>query len=161
MAFARPQPTERAARSVSAIVNEAMSLATKKHNLTILETTIENLDNLPSVHVDSRQIVTAVSHILSNALESYSGGNGPITITGKHSEAADAVELTIRDQGYGMDSETLRKAMLPFFSAKHAGRKRGMGLSLSQRLILLSGGTIRLDSEPDVGTAISITLPCR
>lgn len=160
MAFARPMPTERAASSVSAIVNEALSLAAKKHNLTILETKIENLDNLPDVYVDSGQLAAAVSHILSNALESYSGGNGPITIDGKHLEAADAVELTIRDQGCGMDSETLHKAMLPFFSAKPAGRKRGMGLSLSQRLILLSGGSIRLDSEPEIGTAVTLTLPC-
>lgn len=161
MAFARPQPTERAAASVAAIVNEALTLTAKKHNLTMLETKIENLDTLPSVHVDSRQIVTAVSHILSNALESYGGGNGPVTISGKHLEAADAVELAIRDQGCGMDSETLRKAMLPFFSAKPAGRKRGMGLSLSQRLILLNDGTIRLDSEPDISTTVTITLPCR
>jgi putative nucleotidyltransferase with HDIG domain len=161
MAFARPQPTERAVSSVSTIVNEALSLTAKKHTLTILETKIENLDNLPSVYVDSRQIVTAVSHILSNALESYSGGNGPIVISGKYLEAANAVELAITDQGCGMDSETLRKATLPFFSAKPAGRKRGMGLSQSQRLIQLNGGSIRLAGEPDIGATVTITLPCR
>ena len=47
----------------------------------------------------------------------------------------------------------------PFFSARVAGRKRGMGLAHAQRLIQLNGGTIELASQPNRGTTVTIKLP--
>ncbi|MDO8302022.1 MAG: HDOD domain-containing protein [Sedimentisphaerales bacterium] len=161
MAFARPGPTECALSSVPAIVNEAISITAKKHNVAMLETKIKNLADLPNVYVDSKQIVTAISHVLSNALEAYPGNNGPIFIAGKRLDATEMVEIEISDRGCGMDGETLRKATLPFFSAKPAGRKRGMGLAQTQRLIQLNNGLLHITSESDAGTTVTITLPCR
>ena len=161
LAFARPGPTQFAQHSVRALIDEAVQQTGKKHNIAAIEVKLEGIDELPDVHVDGGQVVTAIANVLSNALESYPGGNGPISISGNYLAASEMVELQIRDQGCGMDSETLRKAMLPFFSGKAAGRKRGMGLAQSQRLIELSKGSIRLDSELDEGTAITITLGCR
>ena len=161
MAFARPGPTEFAVNTVPTIVNEAILFTAKKHNLTTLETHIQNLDNLPNIYVDGKQIAMAISQVLSNALESYAGGNGPITISGKYLEMAEMIELTINDQGCGMDGETQRKATLPFFSGKPAGRKRGMGLAQTQRLVQLNNGLLHIASELDAGTTVTITLPCR
>jgi putative nucleotidyltransferase with HDIG domain len=161
LAFAQPEPTDLTENSVRAIIDEAAQQTVKKYNLAALETKIENVDGLPSVYVDSKQIVITVSNVLSNALESYQGGNGPISISGTHLADAQAVELQIRDQGRGMDAETVRKAMLPFFSAKAAGRKRGMGLAQARRLLQLNNCSIRLSSQVESGTTVTITLPCR
>ena len=66
--------------------------------------------------------------------------------------------LKIRDLGCGMDAETLRKATQPFFSAKAAGRKRGMGLAYTARFLQINGGTLDIESEPGIGTTVTILL---
>ena len=80
-------------------------------------------------------------------------------ISAENDETADSVKLTITDCGYGMDSITLRKAIQPFFSAKEAGRKRGMGLAYAARLIQINKGSLNITSQPGEGTTVSIYLP--
>ena len=70
-----------------------------------------------------------------------------------------AAHVQISDLGCGLDAKTLKKATHPFFSAKPAGRQRGMGLADAARLIHLNGGTLTLASEPEKGTTVTVTLP--
>jgi signal transduction histidine kinase len=58
-----------------------------------------------------------------------------------------------------MDSETVAKAAMPFFSAKPAGRKRGMGLANAQRLISANKGAMKITSIPGKGTTVRIEFP--
>jgi signal transduction histidine kinase len=59
-----------------------------------------------------------------------------------------------------MDAETLKKAPHPFFSAKPAGRKKGMGLAHADRLIKLNQGSLNIESRLAGGTTVTIALPC-
>jgi signal transduction histidine kinase len=67
--------------------------------------------------------------------------------------------LQITDRGAGMNEATMRQAFAPFFSAKPAGRQRGMGLAKALRWVELHNGTIRLDSVLGAGTTVVIILP--
>jgi signal transduction histidine kinase len=58
-----------------------------------------------------------------------------------------------------MDQATLKRAFDPFFSAKPAGRRRGLGLAKALRWIESSGGSIRLESRPGSGTRSLVLLP--
>ncbi len=58
-----------------------------------------------------------------------------------------------------MTEEVMRQAFSPFFSAKTAGRNRGMGLAKALRWIENHGGTIRLDSTAGNGTTAILLLP--
>ena len=120
---------------------------------------IEIADEVESVLVDSAQIVSAIANIISNAAESYGDETGPIAITAGADEDGKTVRLAIRDQGCGMDAATLKKATQPFFSARPAGRKRGMGLAYAARFIQLNVGRLEIASEPDSGTTVTIRLP--
>jgi signal transduction histidine kinase len=60
-----------------------------------------------------------------------------------------------------MDAETLKKATQPFFSAKTAGRKRGMGLAYAARFIQINNGTLTMTSESGHGTTVIIHLPAK
>jgi len=101
-----------------------------------------------------------MANVICNSLESYTGEIGPITITAD-AEGDERVRLKISDQGCGMDAETVRKATQPFFSARPAGRKRGMGLAYATRLIQLNKGTLQITSQPNSGTTVTISLPCK
>jgi signal transduction histidine kinase len=67
--------------------------------------------------------------------------------------------MTVSDNGSGMDEHTLRHAVDPFFSAKKAGRRQGMGLAKALRWIESSGGSMRIESQPDAGTRAIILVP--
>lgn len=159
MSFARPREPYKHLVAPAALIAEAMEKTAKVHTLPRLAVTLKDTDSLPDVFVDKSQVIQALSHILSNAVESYPGQGGPITIEGHASSENNLVEIRIIDSGCGMDESTLRQATKPFFSAKPAGRKRGMGLAHAQRLLTLNNASIRLDSQPGKGTTVVLRLP--
>jgi len=56
-----------------------------------------------------------------------------------------------------MDEETLRKALLPFYSTKRTGS--GLGLPLCREIVEAHGGKLSLQSEPGGGTVVTCWLP--
>ncbi len=161
MTFAAPPQPRPSQIDIKQILDEATYLAAQKTNVEKLDVQIEVAETSKNVFVDSAQIVSAIANIFSNSLESYSGEPGPIKVTAEQDESGESVKLVIADFGCGMDPETLQKATQPFFSAKPAGRKRGMGLAHAQRTIQLNKGSLRITSQPDSGTTVTIYLPCK
>ena len=159
MSFAEPRQPRAAQMDVKKMLDEAVQLTSRKTNIENLDVKIEVDGSVESVFVDSAQIVSAIANIISNAVESYGDKPGPIEITADTEESGELVELAIKDQGCGMDAETLKKATQPFFSAKPAGRKRGMGLAYAARFIQINKGLLNITSEPGTGTNVTIYLP--
>lgn len=159
MSFAEPPQPRIAWADVGKMLDEAVQLAGRKVGGKELDVHLEVAEDVESVFVDSAQVVSAIANVIANAAESYGDQTGPITITAQTDEARETVTLTIEDQGCGMDSATLRKATQPFFSARPAGRKRGMGLAYAARFIQLNAGRLELASTPGSGTTATIHLP--
>jgi PAS domain S-box-containing protein len=94
---------------------------------------------------------------------------GPLTITAREATLADFnviglpagayVVLSVQDNGAGMDEETLRRAMEPFFTTKGVGKGTGLGLSMTHGLAEQSGGRLVLESAPKQGTTANLWLP--
>jgi len=161
MSFARPQEPRPAETNIKQILDEAAQLTRQKTGVEHINVQIEVAEGLKSVFVDSAQIASAIANVFSNAIESYTGSLGPIKVTATAEESGNFVKLQISDLGCGMDAEILQKATHPFFSAKPAGRKQGMGLAYAHRVIRLNKGGLRIISRPGSGTAVTIMLPCK
>jgi Response regulator receiver domain/Histidine kinase-, DNA gyrase B-, and HSP90-like ATPase len=58
-----------------------------------------------------------------------------------------------------MDEATLRRATEPFFTTKGPGHGTGLGLSMVDGLVAQSGGVLRIDSRPTIGTTVELWLP--
>jgi putative nucleotidyltransferase with HDIG domain len=159
MAFAEPPQPRRAATDVKQMLDEATQLTAQKQNAEQLDIRIEVADEAQNVFIDSAQIVSAIANIFSNSIESYEDQQGPISVTASADDSGQLVKLQVTDSGCGMDAQTLQKATQPFFSAKPAGRKRGMGLAHAQRIIQLNGGSMEMASQPNQGTTVTILLP--
>jgi signal transduction histidine kinase len=67
------------------------------------------------------------------------------------------VEVRFHDTGKGIAREHLKNLFIPFFTTKEKGT--GLGLPISQRIILQHGGAIDVRSEPGKGTAFTVFLP--
>ena len=75
-------------------------------------------------------------------------------------DSGETVEVRVRDNGIGMPREVREKLFTPFFTTKPAGEGTGLGLSLSYDIVVKQhGGTINVNSEVDVFTEFTITLP--
>jgi putative nucleotidyltransferase with HDIG domain len=159
MSFAEPPQPRPARTEINQMIEEAIQLASRKTNTEELDIQIEVADDIEDVFVDSAQIVSAIANIIANAIESYRENIGPVLIAADIDASTDMIKLSIKDNGCGMDEQTLHKAIQPFFSARPAGRKRGMGLAYSARLINLNNGFLNIESEPNAGTTVSISLP--
>jgi signal transduction histidine kinase len=69
------------------------------------------------------------------------------------------LRIRVSDTGVGMDSETLQRAIEPFFSTKEIGKGTGLGLSMVHGFAAQLGGTLRLSSAPNEGTTAELWLP--
>jgi len=159
MAFAKPRKPRPEATELKQLLDEAVQFASQKANTDHVNVQIDMGDKAETVFVDSAQAVCAIANIICNALESYTDSTGPIKIATGPDNTGDFAEIKISDLGYGMDTETLQKATIPFFSAKVAGRKRGMGLAHAARLIELNNGRLHIESLPGHGTTVTVYLP--
>jgi len=158
MSFARPKEPVRNTTEVGRLIEAAVERARREKKSGSLEVEFDCLDELGEVYVDAEQITLALSNIILNAFESYEGGEGSVKISGDCVQPERQAVFEIIDEGYGMDGATLTKAAEPFFSAKAAGRQRGMGLAHAKRLLQANGGWIHIKSEPGKGTVVTIGL---
>jgi putative nucleotidyltransferase with HDIG domain len=165
MSYAEPPAPRTAMTSIGQIIDESIQLAGHKAGVEHVNAQVHISPEVKDVLVDSAQVVVAVANVIANSIESYADPMGPIKITAEPArrEAAEPVDgglwLQINDLGCGMDETTARKAPSPFFSAKPAGRRRGMGLAYASRLIRLNRGTLDIESRPGNGTTVTVALP--
>jgi signal transduction histidine kinase len=108
---------------------------------------------------DARRLGQALNHLIVNAIKFTSPG-GEITICGTE---ADEPEIIIRDTGVGIPAAELPHLFDRFFRSAAADQMAvqgpGLGLSIVRLIIDAHHGSIHVDSEPGIGTAIRLTLP--
>jgi PAS domain S-box-containing protein len=124
--------------------------------------------NLSAVITDANHLEMALLNLVVNSCDAMPDG-GPITIEARNHQlghdhpyglATGAyVCLSVRDQGEGMDVDTLARATEPFFTTKGVGKGTGLGLSMIQGFAKQLGGTFVIDSTLGEGTAAMIWLP--
>lgn len=109
--------------------------------------------------VDRVQVEEALRAIVTNAVEATADG-GAVVIAAEAVAGAPAwCEVSVVDEGAGMDDATLRRAFDPFFSGREAGRGAGLGLSKAWRFVEASGGSVALSSRVGAGTTVTVRLP--
>jgi len=124
-----------------------------------------------SVHIDLGQLDQVLTNLVINARDAIEGV-GTVTVATANVASAegaiagrvgpvrgDFVRLTVRDDGHGADADTVAKVFEPFFTTKPEGAGTGLGLSTAYGIVKQNGGLIDFESEPGVGTVVSVYLP--
>jgi signal transduction histidine kinase len=118
-------------------------------------------NNLPPVVCDIQQIKQVLINIIINANEAMDGG-GTITIKTETTEEANGrqyVVVSIADSGGGIDPFDINNIFNPFFTTKERGV--GLGLAISNKIILNHGGKIELENVVGKGAKFFIYLPVK
>lgn len=112
--------------------------------------------NPPIIEGTPGKINQVVLNIVKNAIDAIDE-KGEITIKTKVNN--DNIVLSIKDNGKGMDPETIEHMFDPFYTTKEVGKGTGLGLSISFGIINDHNGKIEVKSEINKGAEIIITLP--
>jgi CheY-like chemotaxis protein len=118
------------------------------------------------VLADETQVEMSILNLILNAKDAMPNGGKLFIGTSVRRMMADPelkpgdyVELVIRDTGVGMDAETLRRAVDPFFTTKPLGKGTGLGLAQVYGSARQAGGTLRIESNLGEGTTVRLLLP--
>ncbi|WOF42239.1 sensor histidine kinase KdpD [Sphingopyxis indica] len=115
---------------------------------------------LPLVRVDERLLHHILLNLLANAIQ-YGGSAGPIDIVGRRTP--DAVTLTVRDRGEGLEPGTERTIFDTFAQGKGSDRHggSGLGLAIARGFADALNIDIAAANHPDGGAAFTLSFPSR
>lgn len=167
LAFARRQPLQPRPVDIGALVSGMAELVASSSGPQT-RVSVDADKDLPAAFADQNQLEMAILNLSVNARDAMPDG-------GQLSVAAHAVELgpdhrtglapgryvclSVADTGAGMDAETLKRAVEPFFSTKGLGKGTGLGLSMVHGLAAQLGGALTIDSQLGQGTRVALWLP--
>lgn len=170
LAFARRQDLEPRVIQLASSVEGVYSLLKRSIGESI-EIKITHQKDLWDVFVDPGYFDSVLMNLCINARDAMPAG-GKISIetsnvviskdftgVGSEVESGEYVRVSIKDNGKGMDAETLSKAIEPFFTTKEKGKGTGLGLSMVYGFTKQSGGHVKINSRLGQGTRVDLYLP--
>ena len=163
LAFARRQELKLVPLDVHDVVQRMANLLQSSLGPSIRVETHFPLE-LPRINADANQLELALLNLAINGRDAMPKG-GTVTISATKRtdvpglKAGDYLCVSVTDTGTGMDEETLKRAMEPFFTTKGVGKGTGLGLPMVHGMAEQSGGTLLLKSRPGRGTSAELCLP--
>lgn len=116
-------------------------------------------ERLRKVACEPVQIEQVVDELLQNAIEASLGAGESPEIRLSLRNVPRGVELTIEDQGHGIEANEVDETFDPFFDDKAVGLDRGFGLPVCLRIVEAHGGELRIANRVRGGTTVAILLP--
>lgn len=110
--------------------------------------------------IDRDKLIQVLDNIISNAVK-YSPEGGKISVSLTENEKD--LSISVSDEGVGIPKESLPFVFDRFYRVDKARSRKlggtGLGLAIAKQIILAHGGSISIDSEWNIGTTITLTLP--
>ena len=157
--YARPGPLVLSKISLSRLVADTLSFLEHQPMVRGKQLKNEVPRDLPYIRADANQLSQVLMNLLLNAAEATPEG-GRIAISASKLTYVDLIEIRVSDTGCGIPADILPHVFEPFFTTKR-GRGTGLGLSISMAYVRSHNGEIRVDSVPNHGTTVTLTLPIR
>jgi signal transduction histidine kinase/ActR/RegA family two-component response regulator len=170
LAFSRRQALNPKPLDVSGVVADVLPLLRRSLGRHIRIEIAEDPDAWIAM-ADAGQLENVILNLAINARDAMPNGGTlrierrNIAVDEAYSQATgdlqvgDYTLLCVSDTGTGMSADTLARAFDPFFTTKEAGAGSGLGLSMVFGTMKQLGGTVKIYSEPGVGTTVMLFLP--
>lgn len=112
----------------------------------------------PSAAADPTELRRVLTNLLLNAQDAVEA-DGRIVLEARGIDSGKALELSVIDDGKGMDSKTRRRIFDPFFTTKGKGNGTGLGLAVVHGIVEAHGGSIEVSDRAGGGTRFRIYWP--
>jgi PAS domain S-box-containing protein len=139
--------------SINTILDEALEVVKDRIDLKRIKLIKDYDPEIGDVKVDGEKVKIALTNLIVNAVEAMEELIGELYL--KTYIKGDHCKIKIRDNGSGISKENLERLFEPFFTSKNNGS--GLGLTITQNIILSHNGSIRVSSKEGEGTTFSIS----
>ena len=165
--FSRPNDDQKVAMNLNDLLERSLVLVSSDYQLKkqspLAEVTVvrQFQPDLPGCPCVAQELEQVFVNLLKNALQALAGRESDRELRLATSVQGGQLTVTISDNGVGMDQNTKMHAFDPFFTTKGVGEGTGLGLTVCHTIIRdQHQGSITIDSAPQQGTTLTITLPC-
>ena len=173
--FVVTKPGSRVEMALNDLLQRALALNEGRISDHGIRLALRLADNLPLIMVDPAQMEQVFVNLISNALNALTGAyRSPMGAEKDPSESGARLPLlrletaeregkiyvSFKDNGPGIAPADLPKIFEPFYSNKESVSQVGLGLWVSQGIVKVHGGVIRVRSEPGRGSHFMVILPC-
>ena len=107
--------------------------------------------------IDRTQLIRIITNLVKNAIQAIPEQNENPLVTVKVFREGDTAKITVKDNGKGISIENKSRIFEPKFTTKTSGM--GLGLGIIKNIVESYHGSIDFESEPEVGTEFTVTLP--
>jgi two-component system sensor histidine kinase AtoS len=152
LVYARPSKPNLERVPVEPIVETILQMLEARIKQKRIQVDLKGLENL-EVYADRRQLHQILFNLMVNSIQAIKPENGYLLIEAKVLE--ETIELTVQDNGIGIDTSEQQKIFTPFFTTKDKGT--GLGLAISRRMMEDLEGSIRFESIPGEITRFILT----
>ncbi len=168
LALARRAPSEVRPINLNYLIRQTADIFARTHKEILLN--MQLAGDLAAIEADPGQMQQVLMNLLVNARQAMPEGGKIILKTtnvmlnwddGLPSgvKPGSFVCLTVRDNGIGMDQETLKHIFEPFFTTKDSGQGTGLGLATVYSIVKKHQGVIRVNSQKNQGTVFDLYFP--
>ncbi|MBB5351223.1 PAS domain S-box-containing protein [Haloferula luteola] len=151
----RPSTPHRESTDTLALLHETLRLLEPELASRGIAVELDLASDFPRLEIDPSQFQQVFYNLLRNAYQAIRGKNGHIRIATFANDYESRISFI--DNGSGISPEQMGSLFEPYQTTKQSGT--GLGLLIVRRVVRSHGGEIEIESEPDVGTTISIHLP--
>lgn len=145
---------------LAALVEEVVQIVASAHDRPLTDFVIETGSLDVMLRADARVMRQTLINVVGNAAK-FSDAGSVVTIAGRL--LADSIQISVRDRGIGIAAKDIDSIFEPYNrSSSQAAQTRsgtGLGLPIARALIEAHGGSLVLDSEVNVGSTLTISLP--
>ncbi|HYN61315.1 MAG TPA: PAS domain S-box protein, partial [Rubrivivax sp.] len=172
LAFARRQRGERRVLPLAPLVRQTLQLLRSTLPTSVaVNAVLPSDDSGARVAADAVQLEQVLFNLCINARDAIGAsglikvrlreGSGTFTCASCRAQLplANWVELSVADNGSGIDGGTLERMFEPFFSTKEVGRGSGMGLAMVHGIVHDHGGHVVVETAPQSGSVFRVLLP--
>jgi C4-dicarboxylate-specific signal transduction histidine kinase len=142
---------------MSVLVREMLPLVRRELEDNRVEVDLDLAEALPPVEGARVQLGQVVVNLVVNACEALSRQDGARRIAIATGQGDGRVELSVRDNGPGLDPTVAERVFEPFVTTKPDGL--GVGLAISRSIAERHGGHLRATSPPEGGLVMTLGLP--
>jgi two-component system sensor histidine kinase HydH len=154
--FARPMSLHKRPVSMPDIINHSLKMIERKAEEKKIKITVNISPEINEVSLDPDRMNQVLLNLYLNAVEAMPEG-GTLTIELFPDRADNGISVVVSDTGIGINAEDAAHIFDPYFTTKTSGT--GLGLAIVHRIVQAHAGEIRVDSEPNLGTSVTLNLP--
>lgn len=154
--FARPNEARPSIVQIRGVLRESIVLIGHQAAKNSVQFHVDIPEDLPRVFIDKEQFKQVFLNLLLNSIQAMDGP-GSISIKARVCFETKNLILTFNDTGPGIPPELQSSIFTPFYTTKPNGT--GLGLSVSQRIVLAARGRIEIGESPEGGASLRIHLP--